>query len=148
MKSLIRITALAVILLSGAASAGDEEATGPSLYERLGAEAGIEKIVADTVALHLENEAIAHYFADVDLDNLKMHVAAFFAAGTGGPANYTGRDMTSTHADMNMSNEDFDQAVADVLKAVRSNGVDEESTQEVAAILESLRGAVMGAAES
>ena len=73
-----------------------------------------------------------------------MHVQAFFAAGTGGPANYQGRDMTSTHAHMKMSNADFDAAVADVLKAVKSNGVDEASTAEVAAILESLRPAVMG----
>ena len=101
-------------------------------------------IGGDTIALHLENEAIAHYFEGVDLDNLSMHVQAFFAAGTGGPANYQGRDMTSTHADMKMSNADFDAAVADVLKAVAANGVDEASTAEVAAILESLRPAVMG----
>ena len=54
--------------------------------------------------------------------------------------------MTSTHAHMNMSNADFDTAVADVLAAVRKNGVDDASVDDVAAILESLRPAVMGAA--
>ena len=148
MKTLATSLMMAILLLAGPAGAGDDAPAGPSLYERLGAMDGITQIVRDTIALHLENDEIAHYFEGVDLDNLTGHVAAFFAAGTGGPANYQGRDMTTTHADMNMSNADFDSAVADVLEAVRSNGVDEASTAEVAAILESLRGAVMGSAGS
>jgi hypothetical protein len=47
---------------------------------------------------------------------------------------------------MNMSDADFDSAVADVLTAVEGNGVDAEAKAEVAAILESLRAAVMGTA--
>ena len=148
MKTLATSMIMTFLLLAGPASAGDDAAAGPSLYERLGSMDGITQIVKDTIALHLENDDIAHYFEGVDVDNLTGHVAAFFAAGTGGPANYQGRDMTTTHANMNMSDADFDSAVADVLKAVRSNGVDDASTAEVAAILESLRGAVMGSAGS
>jgi truncated hemoglobin YjbI len=143
---------LAFTLMSGMitlnAFAGDEEATGPSLYERLGAQDGLAKIASDTIALHHKNPEIAHYFADVDDDELAAHVVAFFAAGTGGPANYQGRDMVSTHATMKISAADFDSAVVDVLKAVEANGVDAESKAEVAAILESLRPAVMGTTES
>jgi hemoglobin len=68
----------------------------------------------------------------------------FFFAGTVGPANYLGRDMTTAHASMNMSYADFDSAAPDVLKSVEANGVDAESAAEVGAILESLRAAVMG----
>jgi len=98
--------------------------------------------------LQHKNPDIAHYFTDVDDDVLAGHVIAFFAAGTGGPVNYQGRDMVTTHASMNISNADFDSAVADVLKAVKANGVDAESAAEVAAILESLRPAVTGTSES
>lgn len=146
MKTLLRTIVLALFIVSGGAIAGDGGEAKTSLYERLGAMDGINSIVSDTIALHVENEEISHYFEGVDLDNLAHHVAAFFAAGTGGPADYQGRDMTSAHADMNMSDADFDSAVADVLTAVKSNGVDDESAAEVAAILESLRPAVMGAA--
>jgi hemoglobin len=144
MKTLLRTLLISLLIVSGGAIAGDDGEAKASLYERLGAMDGINSIVSDTIALHLENEAISHYFEGVDLDNLAHHVAAFFAAGTGGPANYEGRDMTSTHAHMNMSDADFDSAVADVLKAVKGNGVDDGSASEVAAILESLRPAVMG----
>ena len=145
MKSM-RILILTIMLLGQSAIAG-EEATGPTLYERLGSWDGIDQIVGDTISYHLENEEIAHYFEGVDLKKLQGHVTAFFAAGTGGPSKYTGRDMTSTHAAMNMSEADFDSAVADVLKAVKANGKDESVQAEVKAILYSLKPAVMGTTE-
>ncbi len=147
-----RMTVLALTLVSGfislGAFAGDDEVAGPSLYERLGAWDGITKIVSDTVALHHENPAIGHYFVDVNDEQLVAHVTAFFAAGTGGPAKYEGRDMTSAHAGMNMSEANFDSAVADVMTALGASNIDEASKAEVGAILESLRTAVMGTATS
>lgn len=147
-KKITTIMLLSVAMLFTLGASAEEEAAGPSLYERLGGDAGLTKIVSDTIALHHENPDIAHYFADVDDETLIGHVVAFFAAGTGGPVNYQGRDMTTTHATMDMSDADFDSAVADVLKSVKANGVDEASAGEVAAILESLRSAVMGASGS
>jgi hemoglobin len=116
----------------------------PSLYARLGSWDGIHQIVTDTIANHKKNPAIAHYFAEVDAGKLAAHVTAFFAAGTGGPNKYEGRDMKSTHADMGLSNDDFDMAVADVLLALDKNGIGDAEKAEVATILESLRPAVMG----
>ena len=116
----------------------------PTLYDRLGSWDGIHQIVTDTIANHEKNPSIAHYFQDVDKDKLAAHVTAFFAAGTGGPNKYEGRDMTSAHANMGLSNDDFDKAVADVLLALDQNGIGDTEKAEVATILESLRPAVMG----
>jgi hemoglobin len=141
---------LAFTLMSGVISltafAGDDEAAGPSLYERLGEMDGIRQIVTDTIVLHRKNPEIAHFFDGIDDEQLIGHVTAFFAAGTGGPANYEGRDMTATHASMDMSDADFDSAASDVAAAAAANGVDADSIAEVGAILESLRPAVMGTA--
>ena len=141
---------MAVVLLSAltfasASFAADEDAAAPSLYERLGGAIGLEKIVRDTIALHHENADIKHYFVDVDDEVLAGHVIAFFAAGTGGPVNYQGRDMTSTHASMNLSDADYNAAVSDVMTSLNANDVDAEAIAEVGAILESLRAGVMGA---
>jgi hemoglobin len=147
-----RFAGLALIVMSGlittTALAGDDEAAGPSLYERLGEMDGIARIVTDTVALHHKNPDIGHYFDGIDDAQLIQHVTAFFAAGTGGPANYEGRDMTSAHASMQMSDADFDSAASDVAKAAEANGIDADTIASVGAILESLRPAVMGTTES
>ena len=146
---IIKILALGIVMLAFGqpAFAGEQAAAeGPTLYERMGGWDGVDQIVGDTIALHVENEDIAHYFKDVDLDQLQAHVTAFFAMGTGGPAKSEGRDMTATHASMNMSDADFDSAVADVLTAVSRNVSDPAVAEEVNAILQSLRPAVMGTA--
>jgi hemoglobin len=149
----IKTTTLAVALLAITAVLAMHEqpvfaeeagATTVTLYERLGSWEGIRQVVNDTIANHRKNPAISHYFADVDTATLAGHVTAFFAAGTGGPAKYEGRDMTTTHAAMGLSDADFDSAVADVLLALDQNGIGDAEKTEVAAILESLRPAVMG----
>ena len=48
-------------------------------------------------------------------------------------------------ADMGLSDDDFDSAVADILLALDQNGIGDAEKAEVASILESLRPAVMGA---
>jgi len=143
--SVLALTILASVM-SISAFAGDDEAAGSSLYERLGEIDGITQIVTDTVALHHKNPDIGHFFDGVDDENLIKHVAAFFAAGTGGPANYEGRDMVTAHASMEMTDAEYDSAVADVAKAAEANGIDTDSIAEVGTILESLRPAVMGTA--
>lgn len=116
----------------------------PSLYTRLGSWDGIHQIVTDTIANHMNNPAISHYFAEADADKLAGHVTTFFAAGTGGPNKYEGRDMTTAHADMGLSNADFDTVIEDVMAALDKNDVQDAEKAEVASILESLRPAVMG----
>ena len=147
-RNIVAIALLAMSTFFALGVAAEEEAAAPSLYERLGGDEGLTKIVRDTIALHHKNPDISNHFTEVDDDVLAGHVIAFFAAGTGGPADYQGRDMTTAHASMGISDAEYDSAVADVLKAVKANGVDADSAAEVAAILESLRPAVMGTAES
>ncbi len=142
----LRVLALLIATAGwGAVEAG--ETTEKSLYERLGGWENIERIVDTTIDLHMQNPEIGSFFAEVDKEVLASHVVAFFAAGTGGPSKYEGRDMTSAHAGMNMSDSDFDAAVADVVKALKKNGVGDAEVVEVKGILESLRPAVMGTAE-
>jgi hemoglobin len=143
-----RAAAYGVLLLACAyAHATEPPATAPespSLYERLGAWHGINHIVRDTVTLHEGNAAISHYFKDVDRERLIESVTAFFAAGSGGPNCYEGRDMTTAHAHMGLSADDFHAAVDDVMKALASNGVGEREQGEVRTILLSLKDPVLG----
>jgi hemoglobin len=150
MMTIARILTVACVLLmfSPAAFAGEEGAAeGPTLYERMGGWDGVDKIVADTIALHLENDEIVDILDGIDLEKLHANVTAFFAAGTGGPNKYEGRDMTTAHAPLGLTEADFDAAVSDVLKAVNMNVEDEAVAGEVNAILQSLRPAVMGTSE-
>ena len=110
-----------------------------SLYERLGGEAKVRKIVNDILDKNYNNPDIGHYFRKVDMNNLKQLVFEFFSMGTGGPHKYTGRDMRTSHADLKINEEDFEKGNIDVLRALEENGVREAERNEVIAILNSLK---------
>ena len=118
--------------------------TKPSLYERLGGEAGVRKIVNDVLDKNYNNPLIGHHFGKVNMDKLKQLVFEFFSMGTGGPHKYTGRDMLTAHTGLQISEKDFQIANTDTIKALEENGIGEALRNEVIAILDSMRGDVIG----
>lgn len=140
----------AIILLLSLASTlwldpalADEPEAAASLYQRLGEMEGIESIVSKTVELHMVSPEISAYVKHIDREWLIDSVTAFFAAGTGGPNNYTGTDMATAHAHLNLTNREFDLAVADVLASLSAHDIDADSYAEVNNILQSMRDAVV-----
>jgi hemoglobin len=63
--------------------------------------------------------------------------------GTGGPHHYTGRDMRTSHANLNITEQDFEIANEDTLAAMEENGVSEEDKKEIISILNSMKSDVV-----
>ena len=111
----------------------------PTLFERLGGEANVRKIVNDVLDKNSRNPLIAYHFNKIDMKSLKEKAFEFFSMGTGGPHQYAGRDMRTAHADMNISLKEYNSATEDTLSALDENGVGQEEKNEVLAILEHLK---------
>jgi len=116
----------------------------PSLYERLGGEQRVRKILNDVLDRNLNNPLIGNHFKQVDMNRLKQLVFEFFSMGTGGPHIYTGRDMRSAHAHLVLNEKDFELSNEDVIIAFKENGVAQTEIDEVIDILNSLKGEVLG----
>jgi hemoglobin len=114
-----------------------------SLYDRLGGSDRIRTIMNDTVDLHLKNPLVSPRFQNHDIAKLKQLAYEFFCMGSGGPEPYTGRDMRTTHAGMNISEQEFIAVVDDIVAAMDKNGVGAAEKGEVIAILYSLKGDVI-----
>lgn len=114
-----------------------------TLYERLGGADGIASISADLVRRHLENPIIKMRFADSDPAQLTQYVIEFFSMGSGGPAQYTGRDMPTAHKAMNINERELVTVLDDAMAALDAHDVDPVSRNEVLAILWSLKDEVM-----
>ena len=116
----------------------------PTLFERLGGAEQIAAISSDVVERHLVNPKIKEHFEKVeDVPALKKHVTEFFIMGSGGPANYQGRDMPSAHKDMDIDEGELIAAIDDVLASLDSFDIDTVTRNEVLAILYSLKDEVM-----
>lgn len=119
-----------------------------SLFTRLGGSAGIAAIVDDIVAAHMVNPAIMARFLPYasDPERLKVikgHTCAFFEAGSGGPAAYSGRSMPAAHRGLNVSEAEYMAAIDDILLAVKKHGKDEQTQKDVLAIAYSLKADIM-----
>jgi hemoglobin len=117
-----------------------------SLYEKLGEEAAISKVVAGFYERVLADESLAPFFDGIDMAALRRHQAAFLSAATGGPKAYTGPDLASAHAGRGIKDEHFDGVVGHLVAELTDLGVMPDVIDETVAALAPLRGTVVGAA--
>ena len=115
-----------------------------SLFDRLGGQDGITRLVTDIVDNHYRNPLIRTRFEQIkDRAAVERHSVEFLCAGSGGPLAYTGRDMLTTHKGMNISEQELVAAIDDIVTAMGKNQLDAAVQNEVVAILYSLKGDVV-----
>jgi len=114
-----------------------------SLYERLGATAGITRLAGDLVDNHMANACIATRFAESDLPALKNAAATFFIAATGGPDVYRGKDLLAAHKGMNIAATEFMAVLDDALAAMQKNQIGQREQEEVLFAFYSMRSQIV-----
>jgi len=103
-----------------------------SLYTRLGGNAAITAVVADFVVENVANDArINSYFAEVDLANLQRLLVEQIGEATGGPEEYTGRDMVEAHKGLGITVADFNALVEDLVISLDTFEVPEAEKTEL-----------------
>jgi hemoglobin len=166
MKITTLLVALFILMAAGQVMAGNSKATNDqilglksmcsetadaqaerqgrdSLYIRLGGYDKILTFTTEVVRLHNQNNTIKSMFKNVDPKMLAKHVADFVAAGTGGKAEYTGRSMISSHAQLSLTDADFLSAGGDIVTAMNSVGYGQNEIDEMLCILMSLKDQVV-----
>jgi hemoglobin len=115
-----------------------------TLYQRLGGADGIARLMDDVMAAHLDNPIVKTRFEKIkDLEHAKRMAREFFCAGSGGPEPYTGKDMLAAHKGMNISEQEYLAAMDDIVGAMNKHTLDEDTKNDVIAILYSLKGNII-----
>ena len=115
-----------------------------SLYDRLGGAPGISRIVDDVIDAHLNNSVVGTRFQNVkDIEHAKKMACEFFAAGSGGPEKYSGRDMRTAHTGMNISEQEYLAVMDDIMGTLDKHKIDEATQKDVLAILYALKGEII-----
>jgi hemoglobin len=109
--------------------------TEKTLFERLGKEPKIQTLAEKIFGAHSKNAKIGHFFTRVKKDSFVKNVADFLVVGTGGKAEYKGKDMASAHQDFKITNGDFLAAGGDVKAVMVEMGYGENEVQEVVCAL-------------
>ncbi len=117
--------------------------TGPSLYTRLGGVTAIRAVVGDFLGRVAADARINAFFRGVDLDSLKAKLTDQICEATGGPCRYTGKGMREAHADMQISDADFDALIEDLAGALDHAGVGPNEERELLHALNGFRGQIV-----
>ena len=147
---LLRVTtaalaAVAMVLAVMAAPTAKAQITQMSLYERLGGVYRIATVVDDFIERLLVNDtlnanpAINEARRRVPRAGLKFHVTTLVCEVTSGPCKYTGRAMTDSHQQLNITPAEWDAMVADFKATLAKFKVPQREQQELITIVGSTK---------
>jgi hemoglobin len=121
----------------------DKEQSAKSLYDRLGGEKAIAKVVDDLVANVMADEsyrpALKKHFKEGDVAGLKKKLVDQIGEATGGPQKYTGKSMKEAHKGLGITDAEFDALVNDLVKALDANKVPKPEQDELLGMLRKMR---------
>jgi hemoglobin len=128
----------ATIALLATTIAFAEQATmKKSLYDRIGGEAALTKVVDDFVAKAAANPKVnftrngTWVASDAAVKRLKTHLVNFLGSAFGGPQKYTGRSMKESHRGMAITQAEFDALAADLKAVLEANKVPKAEVDEI-----------------
>ena len=136
--------AVLAVTLAACAEMNKEMADEPTLYERLGGQEAIVAVVDDFIANVAADDRINGFFANSDIPKLKANLVDQVCEASGGPCTYTGKDMKSAHAGMQITEEQFNAMGEDMLKTLETFQVPERETDELMTLLGSMQGDIVG----
>jgi hemoglobin len=114
MKRLVAISIPLLLALTAPLSADD------SLYQDLGGQPGIDRIVDASVDNYLTDPRIKDIFSESNIDRIRAELKDQFCVIAGGPCRYTGHSMEATHRGLHLTNADFNALVEDLQSAMES----------------------------
>jgi len=118
-----------------------------SLFDRLGGLPAITAVVDEFVNRTTSDPRIKERFFNTDAVNLKRLLTEFVCLATGGPCKYTGRDMPSSHAGMDLVDDEFTALVENLAGALDKFSVPEKEKGELLGALGPLKPQIVVAAD-
>jgi hemoglobin len=96
------------------ANAGATPIEGDGVYKAFHGKDGIQRIMDDFIIRVTTDPRIKQRFDGANLPRLNLLLVQQVCYLTGGPCDYTGKDMKTAHAQMNLHNDDFNALAEDL----------------------------------
>ena len=96
------------------ADAAPPAAAPHELYDRLGGQRAVVAVIDDFIDRVAADKRINLRFINTDIPKLKLLLVEFVCYATGGPCKYTGQDMETSHAGMELVDDEFTALVEDL----------------------------------
>ncbi|MET0335037.1 MAG: group 1 truncated hemoglobin [Rhizobacter sp.] len=134
MKHLLRFVAVA-LMITASLHASAQTRTDDSLYQQLGGQPGLTKLMDDFMNRLLADKRMNPFFKDVDHKHVKAQLVAQFCEVSGGPCKLKGPDMQKAHAGMDITKRDFNALVEVLQDSMKAQGIDFSTQNQLLARL-------------
>jgi hemoglobin len=121
------------------------KAAAASLWERLGGEKVVRTLVRESGTAAASDPKLnftrggQFKLDDKGVDRMEQLLVEFVSAHAGGPHKYTGRDMTTVHKGMKITDAEFDVLMDHLRATLKKHKIAERDADELAAIVEKTR---------
>jgi len=102
-----------------------------SLYDRVGGDAAVGRLIADFYQRVLADPELLPFFQDVPIDKLRNMQREFFAEALGGPIHYTGRPLREVHSGLGIRHRHVQRFLEHLLATLRDVDLDEDDRYEI-----------------
>lgn len=102
-----------------------------SLYDRLGGEAGVSRLLVTFYSLVLGDPELKPFFEKSPMQKLLRMQHELFGAAVGGPHQYSGADLAKVHAGRGITPRHFHLFRQHLLTTLQESGADAEDIREV-----------------
>jgi len=118
-----RALLLGAALLAGTAQAQTAAARDDTLYQQLGAQPGLTKLMDDFMTRLLADSRMGPFFKDVDHQHVKDELVTQFCEVSGGPCKRKGPDMKKAHSGMDITKSNFNALVEVLQQSMDAQGI-------------------------
>jgi hemoglobin len=114
-----------------------------SIYDQIGGPGAVVATVDGLYDRVLGDPMLAGYFSDVAMELQKGHMRAFITVALGGGGGYTGRDMATAHAGLEIGDREFDLLTGHLAATLASLGVPPSQTEAILGRISPLRSEIV-----
>lgn len=105
--------------------------TESSLYERVGGQAGVIRLVGDFYQRVLADPTLAPFFAHVPMDKLRKMQVEFFSSALNGPLLYSGQPLAHVHHGRGITKEHLRNFTGHLLATLESLNLSRQDVQGI-----------------
>lgn len=105
--------------------------TATTLYEKVGGEEAISKVVDYFYGSVLADDTVNQFFKNTDMEKQRKHQTKFISFALGGPNQYSGSSMAKAHTGMNLQEEHFNAIAKHLNDALAHFGVSKADIDQV-----------------
>ena len=139
-KSLLVLATLTLTLLLSPSIASAQGMSEKSLYQRVGGYDALALVVDDFIKRLATDPKFAKFFSGFSVDSqkrLRQHILDQFCKAAGGPCEYIGRDMKTTHTGLGITQAEWEAAAKHLIAAMDNYKVPQKEKDELMAFVAS-----------